>query len=168
MYEPVAIIDKHAVGMSTVDIETKCERQCLGFFQRSRNITWCFGTYYFITIIISAHISGLSPTMDRTVFTFLLLFFRSSNLHLNVSFRSCFHSIVLSLTDFRLESKIVETFFLLNTSHQLSCNSCSRLTRIQEQRKLSYKLSLVNSDTTLILMLDQDMRVEKPPSLQLA
>ena len=58
--------------------------------------------------------------------------------------------------------------FLAENSHQLSCNSCSRLTRIQELRKLSYKLSLVNSDTTLILMLDQDMRVEKPPSLQLA
>ena len=33
----------------------------------------------------------------------------------------------------------------LFNSHQLSCNSCSRLTRTWELRKLSYKLSLVNS-----------------------
>ena len=34
---------------------------------------------------------------------------------------------------------------LLVNSHQLSCNSCSRLTRTWELRKFSYKLSLVNS-----------------------
>jgi hypothetical protein len=33
---------------------------------------------------------------------------------------------------------------LLN-SHQLSCNSCSRLTGARELKKLSYKLSLLNS-----------------------
>ena len=39
-------------------------------------------------------------------------------------------------------------------------NSCSRLTRTWELRKLSYKLSLVNSHQ-LLLSFDQDMRVEK-------
>ena len=33
----------------------------------------------------------------------------------------------------------------LTNSHQLSCNSCSRLTGTRELRKLSCKLSLVNS-----------------------
>ena len=39
---------------------------------------------------------------------------------------------------------LIQTLSLVN-SHQLSCNSCSRLTRTWELRKLSYKLSLVNS-----------------------
>ena len=39
----------------------------------------------------------------------------------------------------------------LVNSRQFSCNSCSRLTRTRELRKLSYKLSLVNSHATLVL-----------------
>ena len=35
---------------------------------------------------------------------------------------------------------------------QLSCNSCSRLTRSRELMKLSCKLSLVNSHATLVLV----------------
>ena len=51
-----------------------------------------------------------------------------------------------------------------STLVQLSCNSCSRLTRTWELRKLSLKLSLLNSHATLMQLLflfDQDMRVEK-------
>ena len=37
------------------------------------------------------------------------------------------------------------SLLIVLNSHQRPCNSCSRLTRRRELRKLSYKLSLVNS-----------------------
>ena len=43
--------------------------------------------------------------------------------------------------------KLLYKLSLVN-SHQLSCNSCSRLTRTWELRKLSNKLSPVNSQST--------------------
>ena len=50
----------------------------------------------------------------------------------------------------------------LVNSHQLSWNSCSRLTRTSELRKLSYKLSLVNShQLSSLFTFDQDMKIEK-------
>jgi hypothetical protein len=43
-------------------------------------------------------------------------------------------------------------FSTLINSHQLSCNSCSRLTGAWELRKLSCKLLLINSHATLVLV----------------
>ena len=44
----------------------------------------------------------------------------------------------------------VKKTLLQTLASQLSCNSCSRLTRAWELRKLSYKLSLLNSHATLV------------------
>jgi hypothetical protein len=56
------------------------------------------------------------------------------------------------LTSARELRKLSCKLSLLN-SHQLSCNSCSRLTSLPwELRKLSCKLSLLNSHATLVLV----------------
>ena len=47
----------------------------------------------------------------------------------------------------RVDETLMQTF-----ACQLSCNSCSRLTRTWELMKLSCKLSLVNSHATLVLV----------------
>jgi hypothetical protein len=47
----------------------------------------------------------------------------------------------------RVEKPLMQTL-----ASQLSCNSCSRLTGAWELRKLSYKLSLLNSHATLVLV----------------
>ena len=49
--------------------------------------------------------------------------------------------------DMRVEKTLVQTL-----AYQLSCNSCSRLTGTCELRKLSYKLLLINSHATLVLV----------------
>ena len=49
--------------------------------------------------------------------------------------------------DIRVEKTLIQTL-----ACQLSCNFCRRLTRTSELRKLSYKLSLVNSHVTLVLV----------------
>ena len=49
--------------------------------------------------------------------------------------------------DMRVEKTLMQTL-----ASQLSCNSCSRLTRAWELRKLSCKLSLLNSHATLVLV----------------
>ena len=49
--------------------------------------------------------------------------------------------------DMRVEKTLVQTL-----AYQLSCNSCSRLTGTCELRKLSCKLSLLNSHATLVLV----------------
>ena len=49
--------------------------------------------------------------------------------------------------DMRVDETLMQTL-----ACQLSCNSCSRLTRTWELMKLSCKLSLVNSHATLVLV----------------
>ena len=64
----------------------------------------------------------------------------------------------------RVEKTLTYKLSLVN-SHQLSCNSCFRLTRTWELRKLSYKISLLMQLSSTLMQLlfsfDQDMRVEK-------
>ena len=54
----------------------------------------------------------------------------------------------------RVEKTLMQT--LASHSHRLSCNSCSRLTGAQGLRKLSCKLSLLNSRATLYRRLCQN------------
>ena len=49
--------------------------------------------------------------------------------------------------DMRVDETLMQTH-----AYQLSCNSCSRLTRTRELMKLSCKLSLANSHATLVLV----------------
>ena len=64
---------------------------------------------------------------------------------------SCFSTLMQLLfsfdRDMRVEKTLVQTL-----AYQLSCNSCSRLTGTCELRKLSYKLLLINSHATLVLV----------------
>ena len=59
-----------------------------------------------------------------------------------------FHQLLFLFNqDMRVEKTLIQTL-----ACQLSCNSCSHLTRTWELRKLSYKLLLVNSRATLVLI----------------
>jgi hypothetical protein len=60
----------------------------------------------------------------------------------------------------------VEKTPMQTLASQLSCNSCSRLTGAGELRKLSCKLSLLNSHATLVLVW-RGTRVEKTLASQL-
>jgi hypothetical protein len=59
-----------------------------------------------------------------------------------------------------LSSTPIEKTLMQTLACQHSCNSCSRLTGTCELRKLSCKLSLLNSHQ-LLFSFDRDMRVEK-------
>ena len=58
--------------------------------------------------------------------------------------------------DTRIDETLMQTL-----ACQLSCNSCSRLTRTWELMKLSCKLSLVATVVQLLFSFDQDMRVDE-------
>ena len=59
---------------------------------------------------------------------------------------ACWHSSTLMQLLFSFDQDVrVEKILIQTIACQPSCNSCSRLTRTWELRKLSHKLSLVNS-----------------------
>ena len=70
------------------------------------------------------------------------------NFHATLACQSSFMQLLFSFDqDMRVDETLMQTL-----ACQLSCNSCSRLTRTRELMKLSCKLSLVNSRTTLVLV----------------
>jgi hypothetical protein len=79
--------------------------------------------------------------IQSTLMQLLFSFDRGMRVEKTLMQTSCFSDSTLMQT---LASQISCKLSLLN-SHQLSCNSCSRLTRTRELRKLSCKLSLLNS-----------------------
>jgi hypothetical protein len=68
------------------------------------------------------------------------------NSHANSRFSTLMQLLVAFDWGMRVEKTLMQTL-----ASQLSCNSCSHLTRTWELRKLSCKLSLLNSHATLVL-----------------
>ena len=64
------------------------------------------------------------------------------------------------LFSFDQDMRVDETL-MQNLACQLSCNSCSRLTRTWESMKLSCKLSRLSTLMQLLFSFDQDMRVDE-------
>ena len=64
---------------------------------------------------------------------------------------SCLSTLMQLLFLFDQDTRVDETL-MQTLACQLSCNSCSRLTRTRELMKLPCKLSLVNSHATLVLV----------------
>ena len=69
------------------------------------------------------------------------------NSHVN----SCLSTLMQLLFSFDRDMRVEKTL-IQTLAYQLSCNSCSRLTGTWELRKLSYKLLLINSHATLVLV----------------
>jgi hypothetical protein len=69
----------------------------------------------------------------------------------NSQANSRFSTLMQLLFSFDQGMKVEKTL-MQTLASQLSCNSCSRLTRTWELRKLSSKLSLLNSHATLVLV----------------
>jgi hypothetical protein len=71
------------------------------------------------------------------------------NSHANSRFSTLMQPLFSFDQGMRVEKTLMQT---LASASQLSCNSCSRLARAWELRKLWCKLSLLNSHATLVLI----------------